>query len=139
MALPLAACSAGGSTDGGDDLTQAEARAQVEDVVRDVLAAAAPDVEDGLSDTTEVPCGGLGGNEWNKVKYSLESIDGIAVSDHEASLEAAQALIDERGWELTPRDEALSFSTGTVSGTVFVRASGVLVSVESECIDNDES
>lgn len=138
MALPLAACSTGSSTDEGDDMNQAEARAHLEDVVRDVLASAAPDVEDGLSDTTEVPCGGLGGNEWNKVKYSLESSDGIQVADREASLEAVRALIEERGWELNPRSDAMGFSTGTVRGTAWVRASGVLVSAETECMDNDE-
>ena len=139
-ALVLSACSSSSTTetDEGTDMTQAEARTHLEDVVRELLAAAAPDVQDGLSDTVEVPCGGLGGNEWNKVKYSLESIDGVKVADRTAALAAVQAQVEERGWEPNPRVEAVGFFTGQVRGTVWVRSTGVLVSAETECMDNVE-
>ena len=136
MVLPLSACTTAADPEEGTDMSQAEARTHLQDVVRDVLAAAAPDVEDGLSDVVEVPCGGLGGNEWNKVQYSLESIDGVTVPDRRVALASARRGIEEQGWEATPREDSVGFATGTVRGTAFVRASGVLVSAETECMDN---
>lgn len=138
LVLVTGCASADDPEERDDEMNQGEARDHLVEVVREVLAAAAPEETDGLSDVTDVPCGGPGGNEWSRVRYSLESVDGITVDDDAAALEAARARIEGRGWQATPRGDGVDFSAGGVTGTVWSRGGTVLVSAESDCVDNIE-
>lgn len=124
--------------EGDDTMNQEQARTHVVDVVKEVLSAAAPQDSDNLAELRDVPCGGLGGNERTKVKYTLESADGIRVDDDDAALDAALARIEERGWEGTHRGDGVDFSADGVTGSVWSRGGTVLVRAESDCVDNDE-
>lgn len=139
---------------GGDDapgqqeetMTPDQALASLEEAATGLLTAAAPDGDAQLVPAQDVPCGGLGGNEFTKIKYSLEGIAaGTTVTDREQALAAGREYGGSAG--LVPRDETNQRGDRVDQGydgdgfylALQVYDNGaVTVSGETACLDNPE-
>lgn len=146
LLLTVAACAVGG--DGGsekeDDMTPDEALAGLRKAAAGLLGTAAPGNELVEADPrTNIPCGGLGGNEHNKVKHAYEAGAGL-VDDAEAALDAAESQLDtlgleKEGREVTTLGPTLTFAGDGFRGDLVVLDSGAIqVQAQTACLDNPD-
>lgn len=140
LCLPLSGC---GLLHDEPEPTSAQAYAALEQVNSHLLQAVAEpgSVTKGVKGRP-IPCGGLGGNQWNKVKVD-HSVSGMAT--HPATvLEAIRVVLEIRGIEtsgpdLTPVGQQLAFSGAGYRTGFSVREDGSIVaSGSTDCLDNPE-
>lgn len=137
--LPLTACTS--SEEKEPDVNPQTHLDAMKQTFVDVMAAAAPEADDVLSDATDVPCGGLGGNEWNKIKYTLQTVDGIFVDDPSVALAAARSRAEELGFEVRDNldGDGLRLSGDNLAASLRVDVeNGVHMSGETPCVDNPD-
>lgn len=140
LCLPLAGC---GLLHDEPEPTSAQAYAALEQVNLDLVEAVA---EPGSITTGDkgrpIPCGGLGGNQWNKVKVD-NSASGMATHPA-AALEAIRVALEIRGIETSGPDmtavgDQMSFSGEGYHTGVIMRENGLIVaSGSTDCLDNPE-
>lgn len=142
LATLLLTATACADSEKENDMTPDQALSQLRDAAQGLLSAAAPDNEvDELEPRSNIPCGGLGGNEFIKVKHSYVAAAGI-VDDAEAALDAAEAQLNALGLESGGRNLAsvgptLSFAGEGFRGDLMVRESGsIQVRAQTDCLDN---
>lgn len=149
--LTAAGCSGDDAPDDApgeqeETMTPDQARASLEEAATGLLTAAAPDGDAQLVPAQDVPCGGLGGNEFTQVKYTLEGIAaGATVADRDQALAAGRVHAEAAG--LVFRDETNQRGDRVDQGydgdgfvvVLQVYDNGaVTVSGETECLDNPE-
>ncbi|QCX28302.1 hypothetical protein [Nocardioides jishulii] len=125
-------------TEKESDVKPEQALNRMAEAFAEILAVAAPDADAGLAEPDLIPCGGLGGNERTKVKYRLESADGVTVADPAAALAAAEERARELGLETEVQGDTLNFHDETFSATLVSRPDQVLAFGETPCVDNPD-
>ncbi|MTB86797.1 hypothetical protein H9L21_09495 [Aeromicrobium senzhongii] len=138
LVLALSACS--GDPDG---LSAQGSLADLRKAGMAILESASEGEASVEAPARDVPCGGLGGNEWNKISYSYEAAAGV-VEDADASLARAIAAIEDLGIrhdgvQQWPSGPGVSFYAEGFNGGVFVHEDGALeVRAQTDCLDNPE-
>lgn len=132
LPLGLGACSSGGADEPDADVPLAE----METALAEVLSAAAPGA-DQAADRSEIPCGGLGGNEWNKVKATLDLSAASPLDvDPKETRAAARNRALELGYEAVVSMEKLSITGERFYAELDSRQRRVTVSGQTSCLDN---
>lgn len=124
-------------------MTPDEAHAALEKVSLDLLEEVAEPgtIEEG-EPRPEVPCGGPGGNEWNKVKLTYSAT--ARAADPGTVMDAARTLLAARGIEAAGPDftavgDLLSFSGEKYTAGLTLRKNGLLrAEGQTECLDNPD-
>src|SRR5690606_23392529 len=136
----MAACSPqdGPGTKKETDVKPEQAPNRMAEAFAEILVVAVPDADAALAEPDLIPCGGLGGNERTKVKYRLESADGVTVADPAAALLAAEKRARELGLDTQVQGDTLDFGDENFSATLVSRAGQVLAFGETPCVDNPD-
>lgn len=138
LLLALSGCS--GDPEG---MTARGSLAELRETGATILEAAAEGGELVEQPTRDVPCGGLGGNEWSKITYSYEAAHGLA-KDPDESLGSAIAAMEALGIEsdpvsVGPTGPEVSFHGEGFDGGLVVRENGLIeVRAQTTCLDNPD-
>ena len=126
-------------------MTPDKANTELSRVARAVMGVLAPgqhlDLEEAGPPT---PCGGLGGNEFNKIKYELAVEAPAASTNAAADFDAVAAKLRQLGYEVEPTETmgdgtSFNFRGDAVKGTIFQHGPGPLsLGAETACLDNPD-
>lgn len=139
----LAGCGTDMADEGDDEPTPDQAYAAMEDALRAVLSAVVPGTDPGTVEGAEVPCGGLGGNEFNRVRRNISG-GVLPEDDADAVLARAESAIGELGLESrglsdVPAGPQLGFEGDGFVVSLVLRGDGSLTaSGETECLDKPD-
>jgi hypothetical protein len=144
LAVVVAGC--GGDPEEKDPaMTPDEARAELTRVAKAVLDVIAPDQQvDVKNDGPATPCGGLGGNEYTKIKYETSVNAPAASPDAAADFTAITAQLRALGYDVDPTETmgdatTMVFRGDAVKGGILQHGDGPLsLEAETTCLDNPD-
>lgn len=127
------------------DMTPDQALTALQEAATELVSAAAPDAEVQLTTPDDVPCGGLGGNEFTQLKYTLQ---GVAARTQVDDRDQALATVLDRAGSLglTAREQRVrsdrvdqGFDGDGFVVVVQVYDNGaVAFDAETACLDNPD-
>lgn len=124
-------------------MTPDTALANMRAAAKELLTAAMPGSELTESPPKDIPCGGLGGNEWSSISYSY-SMGAGTTDDGGAVLDQAEAALsglnlNNEGRLDYPAGPALVFTgEGFRAELLAHREGGVTVRGSTDCLDNPD-
>ncbi|KQY64689.1 hypothetical protein ASD66_20470 [Nocardioides sp. Root151] len=145
MTLVLSGCGTDDDSPSGkeSDMTPDEAYAALEKVSLDLLnEVAQPGTIEKGEQGRPVPCGGPGGNERNKIKFSYSAT--ASAADPATVMESARTTLTGRGLEVAGPDstavgDQLSFSGDAFTAGLTLRKNGLLeAGGETACLDDPD-
>lgn len=145
LLLSFSACSPGGTpTDKASDMTSDEALNALEKNSIELLEAISDKgTVSGTVVNTDIPCGGLGGNELSKVRNAYSAL-GESKDELDSNLETAKAKLTAMGLSISgpdsvPYGTSLSFRGEGFGGELIITSDHALsLDAQTECLDNPD-
>ena len=143
MISMAAACGSGNDPEVDSKMTPEKAKDVMRQMAAAVMDAAVPDEQVVLpTSDTPIPCGGLEGSSYSKVKYGLTLHSQKALDNADEAFRSAAAQLEELGYQVDPVEPVgttmvRNFHGDAAGGSLIWHGSGPLtLDVETECLEN---
>jgi hypothetical protein len=140
-----AGCGSAKDPERASKMTPEKASQVMRRMAADVMAAAVPDEQTELPSThTPIPCGGLEGNDFSKIKYGAILHSQKSLDDAGEAFRAVAAKLKGLGYEVDPAETmgtttSMNFSGEAAGGSLTWHGSGPLsLNVETKCLENPD-